>query len=94
MNVVTSKYTYDVLASYNDLDDVECVECQPETEDRIGVIFGDTELDGPEHCSICNALIDVRLTHEGMRYVREICDGGSPNPITDLWRETFSYAWD
>jgi hypothetical protein len=97
VRVVTSRYTYDVLGQYVG-DEAVCIECEPEVpeipaEDGEGYpIFADQELDAPEHCVRCGALIDCRLTGDGERYVREAFDAGR-TPITRAWRAVFDYAW-
>lgn len=97
--VVTSRYTYDLLGCYAD-GECYCFEHCPrpgECEADHGSILADSETDAPEHCTTCQALIDSRLTNEGMRYVREAWeDRDDPmvrRSVLEAWRETFAYAF-
>jgi hypothetical protein len=52
------------------------------------------ESDTPEHCEVCRALLDVRLTDDGVEYVREAIrwheekGRGDPDVIA-AWRSNY-----
>jgi hypothetical protein len=62
---------------------VYCPECAvkrygPDRKERrdnegnlVRPVFADDEWDSPQHCAVCGQFIRVRLTRDGLEYVRE-----------------------
>ena len=60
-------------------------------------IFGDHEADTPEHCCVCGALLDIRLTSDGVAYVADAIEayedyGDGDADVIAAWRECYRDA--
>ena len=55
-----------------------------------GALFSTSESDTPGSCGTCGDAIEITLTSEGERYVREMVTDGRGGD----WRERFAYLFD
>jgi len=94
LSVVSALHTYDQIGCYADAAPYCKDHCPAPGQEYDGaacyhadhaLITPSTETDVPEHCSTCNALLDTRLTSDGIAYVLDAIEDadGAPDLYPD-----------
>ena len=74
---------------YRDNGDSDCWPQGPHSD-------GGGEADYPQHCSDCNEFLENSLTDDGEEYVKKAvkADEDKHNPVTEQWKEYYSYLFN